>query len=240
MLKLGKLRTRATRSLGTFHIPIISCLSSLLFTRLSYGTTLNSLCALNRQIFAKPIHANIYTCIHTWPEPIFYRLLDSGFAPSALSLRLNKQLCQWHEVDVRGVVCFLKFCTYLILFVSSYSIQCHFYMNGAVQWYNFGNDKNGNFPLSVIFQITSRKSLCVVEIPPLSPCAGLLECTVWQGEKGRGSVVTVMNEGEGYVQDPGPVHYGATAGFSRTLQFLRLLLTILAKLIIVVSSKLIN
>ena len=31
----------------------------------------------------------VHTYIQTWPEPIFYRLLDTVFAPSALSLRLN-------------------------------------------------------------------------------------------------------------------------------------------------------
>ena len=38
---------------------IISCLSSVLFTWLSYGTTLDSLSALSRQIFAKTIHTNL-------------------------------------------------------------------------------------------------------------------------------------------------------------------------------------
>ena len=78
----------------TYHIPIISCLSSVLFKRLSYGTTLDSLGALNHQIFAKTTHTYMHTYTqtytHTWPEQIFYWLLDSGFAPSALSLRLNK------------------------------------------------------------------------------------------------------------------------------------------------------
>ena len=72
MLKLWKLRSRATRSSGAYHIPIISCLSSVLFTWLSYGTTLDSLGALNRQIFAKTMHTNIYAYIHIYihdPSP---------------------------------------------------------------------------------------------------------------------------------------------------------------------------
>ena len=41
------------------------------------------------------IHTYILTFLHTYiqtsiPEPVFHRLLDSGFAPSALSPRLNK------------------------------------------------------------------------------------------------------------------------------------------------------
>ena len=35
------------------------------------------------------IHTYIHTYIHTWPKPVFHRLLDFGFAPSARSLRLN-------------------------------------------------------------------------------------------------------------------------------------------------------
>ena len=30
---------------------------------------------------------------HTWPKSDFHRLFDSGFAPSALRLRLNKHTC---------------------------------------------------------------------------------------------------------------------------------------------------
>ena len=51
---------------------------------------MDSLGALNRQIFWKTIHTNIHTYIHTWPEPLFYRLLDSGFAPSTLSRVVQK------------------------------------------------------------------------------------------------------------------------------------------------------
>ena len=97
ILELWNLRSRATRSSGTYLIPIISCLISVLFTWLSDGTTLDSLGALNRQMFAKSIDTYTTTCIHiyihAWPEPIFYRLLDSCFAPSALSPRLNKLPC---------------------------------------------------------------------------------------------------------------------------------------------------
>ena len=40
--------------------------------------------ALSCDIMAKQLY------MHTWPEPIFYQLLDSHFAPLALNLCLNK------------------------------------------------------------------------------------------------------------------------------------------------------
>ena len=100
-------------------ILIISCLCNVLFTGLKHDTTLDSPSALDREISLK----NIHTYIQTWPEPVFYRLLDSSFAPSALSLRLNKIYYQnllyrvshnWchtlaqflfrsHSVNVRGI-----------------------------------------------------------------------------------------------------------------------------------------
>ena len=64
---------------------MISCLCNVLFTGLQHDTTLDSLSALYHEISLK----NIHTYIQTWPEPVFHRLLDSSFAPSALSLRLN-------------------------------------------------------------------------------------------------------------------------------------------------------
>ena len=41
-------------------------------------------------VFRQYKHTYIY--IPTWPEPVFYGLLDSDFAPSTLSLRLKKTL----------------------------------------------------------------------------------------------------------------------------------------------------
>ena len=41
-------------------------------------------------IFEKHTYVYIHTNKQTWPGPVFHRLLDSGSAPSALSLRLKK------------------------------------------------------------------------------------------------------------------------------------------------------
>ena len=79
MLKLWKLRSRATRSSGAYHIPIISCLSSVLFTWLSYGTTLDSLGALKGQIFAKPY---IQTYIHSYTHTVVQAHLSVNVAPA--------------------------------------------------------------------------------------------------------------------------------------------------------------
>ena len=61
-----------TRSSVTYHIPIISCLSNVLFTWLWYGTTLDSFGALNHQIFAETIRTYMQPYIHSYihdPSP---------------------------------------------------------------------------------------------------------------------------------------------------------------------------
>ena len=46
-------------------------------------------------------NSKYHTCPHTWPKSDFHRLFDSGFAPSALSLRLNHRIyCQHWGIDV--------------------------------------------------------------------------------------------------------------------------------------------
>ena len=40
-------------------------------------------------------HTHTPTYPHTWPKSDFHRLFDSGFAPSALSLRLNKSFSKY-------------------------------------------------------------------------------------------------------------------------------------------------
>ena len=45
------------------HISVMSYLSNVLFTGLSYGATLDSLGAVNRQIPAKEMHTYIHICI---------------------------------------------------------------------------------------------------------------------------------------------------------------------------------
>ena len=69
---------------------MISCLCNVLFMGLQHDTTLDSLSALDREISLKNIHTYIHTFIQAWREPVFHRLLESGFAPSALSLRLSE------------------------------------------------------------------------------------------------------------------------------------------------------
>ena len=44
---------------------------------------------------------------YTWPRSDFHRLFDSGFAPSALSIRLNSG---WHWHDSVGVNAVWRFC----------------------------------------------------------------------------------------------------------------------------------
>ena len=82
----------------------LSFLSNVAFNGLANGTDLNSVCAVNCEIYVKNIqityihtyiHAYIHTYIHTWPKPVFHRLLDFGFAPSARSLRLNYHYGMW-------------------------------------------------------------------------------------------------------------------------------------------------
>ena len=44
-------------------------------------------CSRAWDIFEK--HTYLHSYIQTWPEPVFHRLLNSSFVPSAPSLRLN-------------------------------------------------------------------------------------------------------------------------------------------------------
>ena len=59
-------------------------------------SNMTSLIALKRGKSLKNIHTYKITYLptykQTWLEPVFHRLLDSGFAPSALSIRLNNAL----------------------------------------------------------------------------------------------------------------------------------------------------
>ena len=68
-----------------YRTQLNSFLSNVAFNGLANGTDLNSVCAVNCEIYVK----NIQIYIHTWPKPVFHRLLDFGFAPSARSLRLK-------------------------------------------------------------------------------------------------------------------------------------------------------
>ena len=65
--------------------PMILCLSNARSWYLHFGISFVALRALVREIIPNTIH----THPHTWPNSDFHRLFDSGFAPSALSLRLN-------------------------------------------------------------------------------------------------------------------------------------------------------
>ena len=89
----------ARRALVRNRSPMI-CLCNELFTGLEHDTTLDSLNALDREISLK----NIQTYM-ALPEPAFHRLLDSGFAPSALSLCLNNpvQLARRLSFPLSGV-----------------------------------------------------------------------------------------------------------------------------------------
>ena len=83
---------RVTKSIAICRIEMKRCrfgVQNGVFTGLQHATTLDSLGALDPEISLKNIHTNKHTYIHTWHKSDFYRLLDSGFAPSALSLRLN-------------------------------------------------------------------------------------------------------------------------------------------------------
>ena len=75
------------RALVRSRTPMIWCLSNARSWDLHFGTSLVALRALVREIITNTIH----TYIHTWPNSDFHRLFDSGFAPSALSLRLNER-----------------------------------------------------------------------------------------------------------------------------------------------------
>ena len=77
----------ARRALVRSRTPMILCLSNARSGDLHFGTSFVALRALVREI----IPNTIYTYMHTWPKSDFHRLFDSGFAPSALSLRLNYQ-----------------------------------------------------------------------------------------------------------------------------------------------------
>ena len=67
-----------------------TCLSNVLSTTLPYGTIFGSVSALSLQKSLKKIHTYIQIYKYTNRTCFFYpyRLYDSGFAPSALSLRL--------------------------------------------------------------------------------------------------------------------------------------------------------
>ena len=65
---------------------MIWCLSNARSGDLHFGISFVALRALVREIIPNTIH----TYPHTWPNSDFHRLFDSGFAPSALSLRLKK------------------------------------------------------------------------------------------------------------------------------------------------------
>ena len=69
--------------------PMILCLSNARSGEVHFGVSFVALRALVREIIQNTIHTHIHTYIHTWPKSDFHRLFDSGFAPSALSLRLN-------------------------------------------------------------------------------------------------------------------------------------------------------
>ena len=66
-----------------------------------FGTSFVALRALVREIIPNTIHMYIHTYppiyIPTWPNPDFHRLFDSGFAPSALSLRLKN--CDVKQIE---------------------------------------------------------------------------------------------------------------------------------------------
>ena len=67
------------------------CLCNVLFIGLQQGTTFAPLSTLSREISLKNMqtYIHIHTYIHKSPEPVFHRSLESGFTPSALSLRLK-------------------------------------------------------------------------------------------------------------------------------------------------------
>ena len=67
---------------------MIWCLSNARSGDLHFGISFVALRALVREIIPNTIHTNP----HTRPNSEFHRLFDSGFAPSALSLSLNKFL----------------------------------------------------------------------------------------------------------------------------------------------------
>ena len=75
----------ARRALVRSCTPMIWCLSNARSGDLHFGISFVALRALVREIIPNTIH----THPHTWPNSDFHRLFDSGFAPSALSLRLN-------------------------------------------------------------------------------------------------------------------------------------------------------
>ena len=82
-----------------YRTQLNSFLSNVAFNGLANSTDLNSVCAVNCEIYVK----NIQIYIHTWPKPVFHRLLDFGFAPSARSLRLNKsRTSSWWLLHKRG------------------------------------------------------------------------------------------------------------------------------------------
>ena len=53
----------------------------------------------------------------TWPTSDFHRLFDSGFAPSALSIRLNSWWHAWHDSVEGNAVC--RFCLLSIFWTKS-------------------------------------------------------------------------------------------------------------------------
>ena len=79
----------ARRALIKSHNPMILCLSNARSGYLHFGASFVALRALIREIIPNTIHTHI-THPPTWPNSNFHRLFDSGFASSALSLRLNK------------------------------------------------------------------------------------------------------------------------------------------------------
>ena len=66
---------------------MIVCLSNARSGDLHFDTSFVALHALVREIIPNTIQTYIHTYIHDLSD--FHRLFDSGFAPSALSLRLN-------------------------------------------------------------------------------------------------------------------------------------------------------
>ena len=64
----------------------VSNVSNVISMAVPYGATFAPVSALSPE---KSIKNIIYVYIHMWPEPVFDRLSDYGFWPSALSLRLN-------------------------------------------------------------------------------------------------------------------------------------------------------
>ena len=86
--------------------------------------------ALVREIFTNTIHTQPPTYLPTWPRSDFHRLFNSGFAPSALSLRLNSWSHASHDSDGgNAVYIFLRNCL-----SSELRVGCCQYSRALLLW----------------------------------------------------------------------------------------------------------